>query len=772
MKNKPSAYMTGLICSIVLAFAFIPCAVIATGGKDIPEFSDRDIILFVIFMSCIVLALVASFFFAIKYSHSTASPEVLERRKQLNRQKAKENRGVFLLAASAIAITIALMFAGTSLNGTLLPAGGRTKSIIPLLAALILVPVIPAAAGRIAVLFYIKKLNSMSIADCNTFFVSHRDEAEKTAAAKLKKLLRIKAASDIYAVITGMCGCAAAFLSPCIIMIKPVYYPVIALSFILILSALSRIRPIKRDEFSDYKFPELTPDEYPALNALAVRAAEKIGCRKKIRIFGTLGCNAGICEVRTEYSVQLGMTLLTLLSEEELYAVLLHEFAHVAPGMHLAYKVNRYSARLESTVGDSIYLSVAKQMFLLPDSIYSFEHLLYSYASSVISESNADRAMLCCGSKERVASALLKLYYSDMDEWESDTREGNNSYEHEELPHDFLRSMIAETEKHIDERRDAWNEYARVEILANNATHPTLRMRLDALGVTDYCAGDSSKSPALDSECQKAILLLEKKIYDEISPTYAETRQRFYLDPLAKVEAWEAAGKPLIAEEYGDIVNALLALCRINDLMELCDRAIKELPDSAALYAYFIRGSQLLHSFDPAGIELMYHAVENNINFIDEGMEMIGTFCCITGRKEELEHYRSRVVELAQKQHDEYDRINYIGKNDRLSAEQLPDGMLDGILAHIKAADESNIVEKIRLVRKTVSDDFFSSMFIIEFIQDADEDAVGNVMHKTFMYLDTCSDWQFSLLGYDDLDINAKKAVNAIPGTVVYYRTA
>ena len=265
---------------------------------------------------------------------------------------------------------------------------------------------------------------------------------------------------------------------------------------------------------------------------------------------------------------------------------------------------------------------------------------------------------------------------------------------------------------------------------------------------------------------------MEKKIYDEITPTYAETRQRLYLDPLAKVEAWEAAGKPLIAEEYGDIVNALLALRRMNDLMELCDRAIKELPDSAALYAYFIKGSQLLHSFDPDGIELMYHAVENNKNYIDDGMDMIGTFCCITGRKEELEHYRSRVLELAQKQHDEYDRISYIGKNDRLSAEQLPDGMLDGILAHIKAADESNIVEKIRLVRKTVSDDFFSSMFIIEFIPDADEDAVGNVMHKTFMYLDTCSDWQFSLLAYDDLDINAKKAVGAIPGTVVYSRTA
>ena len=32
MKNKRSAYMTGFICSFALAFAFIPCAVIATGG--------------------------------------------------------------------------------------------------------------------------------------------------------------------------------------------------------------------------------------------------------------------------------------------------------------------------------------------------------------------------------------------------------------------------------------------------------------------------------------------------------------------------------------------------------------------------------------------------------------------------------------------------------------------------------------------------------------------------------------------------------------------
>ena len=47
MKNKRSAYMTGLICSIALAFAFIPCAVIATGGLSrmiASETSTIDII--------------------------------------------------------------------------------------------------------------------------------------------------------------------------------------------------------------------------------------------------------------------------------------------------------------------------------------------------------------------------------------------------------------------------------------------------------------------------------------------------------------------------------------------------------------------------------------------------------------------------------------------------------------------------------------------------------------------------------------------------------
>ena len=139
-----------------------PAAVIATGGKDIPEFSDRDIILFVIFMSCIVLAIVAAFFFAIKYNRATVSPEEREKRKQLSRQKAKENRGVFLLVASAVAITIALVVAGTSLNGASLP----TKSVVPLLAVLIPVPASTRAKHRTRYEAFCHRLSAdMGVAD-------------------------------------------------------------------------------------------------------------------------------------------------------------------------------------------------------------------------------------------------------------------------------------------------------------------------------------------------------------------------------------------------------------------------------------------------------------------------------------------------------------------------------------------------------------------------------------------------------------------------------
>lgn len=171
----------------------------------------------------------------------------------------------------------------------------------------------------------------------------------------------------------------------------------------------------------------------------------------------------------------------------------------------------------------------------------------------------------------------------------------------------------------------------------------------------------------------------------------------------------------------------------------------------------------MLHSFNEAGIDYIYKAIENNHNYIDEGLAVIGHFCCLTGQEDQLEIYRERAVGLAQ-ENKIYSEAGILNKRDKLSTESLPDGMLEDILEHITSEYSDNI-EKIYLARKTITDDFFTSVFVIKIVSDTDDDTRYKILHKAFNYLDTCSNWQFSLFDHDDVK-NVK--IENVTGSCVY----
>ena len=160
---------------------------------------------------------------------------------------------------------------------------------------------------------------------------------------------------------------------------------------------------------------------------------------------------------------------------------------------------------------------------------------------------------------------------------------------------------------------------------------------------------------------------------------------------------------------------------------------------------------------------MFYKAIENNHNYIDEGLEIIGNFCCLTGQEEQLEIYRERAVALSE-ENKIHNEDSFLNKKDKLLKESLPDGMLEDILEHITSEHSDNI-EKIYLVRKTITDDFFTSVFVIKIVPDTDDDTRYKILHKAFNYLDTCSDWQFSLFDYEDVN-NVK--IEDIAGSCVY----
>jgi hypothetical protein len=82
----------------------------------------------------------------------------------------------------------------------------------------------------------------------------------------------------------------------------------------------------------------------------------------------------------------------------------------------------------------------------------------------------------------------------------------------------------------------------------------------------------------------------------------------------------------------------------------------------------------------------------------------------------------------------------------------------------MKNADEKEQLRAVYHVKKQISEDFGTDVFMLVFRNDYDNDACGELYDKIFNFLDTHpTDRQFSLFVYDkSFDAALKKAKNYI----------
>ncbi len=745
MTNKTKKHLIGLICSGVAMFLWIFVAVGLTGGRDVGDFTDHDRIIMSVFAvveiaTVVVMVLLAALLGKEMGKNIRQQVQAVE----VNMDKKAEKRGV-ILTAIALAVAIGTMIGGIVLREEL------SEQVQNLSRWLLGSSIAAATAGLLfnVVLgkWYVGRLEKRQVSQVYQFIYSHRENAEKTAAKKLQLLKIWRFVTGIYAILLGMLGLCVGLCGG--IQGGGAHLWCCA-AFLLIMCEVSRIRfPMSQKVFDENK-TYISEEEYPCLYAVARKAAQTIGCSGKIKIALLPNCNAGIAKIGQTYSVQIGTVLLSTFSEEEVYSVLLHEFAHVAGENSKELREGNYNAWIYHGKTPHYLSGITQQFFRFFDSFYTMQYGLYKYASSIGVEAAADQAMLLSGNPAAVASALLKLKYYDLYEWEKGTQDLPSMYEPEMPDKQLLKKETERFRQAIEQRSGKWDQLLEVEIQSRSASHPTVKLRLEALGIEERRLVDTATDSDYAQECEKAQEYVDGLLYEDLTAVYETNRKVFYLEPKEQVEEWEKAGRPVIAQEYGDIIWALRQLGRNADAIALCDCAVEELPAAASCNGYFIRGCYRLHSYDEAGIADIYLAIENNKNYLQEGIDAIGAFCCLTGNQKELDVYRQKALELAQQDKDQYSQTGVLTKKDHLSEESLPEGMLEEILDYIRTIDDGQI-EKIYLVRKTITEDFFTSVFVIRFDLKADEEACSKIMHKIFQYLDTCSDWQFSLFDYQDV---------------------
>ena len=627
-----------------------------------------------------------------------------------------------------------------------------------------LLPLFLLVIGIFTAKHILSRVQKTDIATGQSYLLRHREQAEASSRRLLTVLKRYRTASVFCTVLFTLLAVIAAILGGIAYHhVKLLSAVFLIYAAILFLAVGSRILPIQALTPSD-NAPILSPEEFPTIHTLIDKAKGALGVRESVTAILTPDANASIIKNKNRIFLQLGIQLLQLLDEKELYGILLHEFSHVSSHRRAHFAEAGHYERLLSAPYDAPKLSFLSFFFRLFDIPFLVNFMVYRYVNAVFEETEADRAMAKYAEPHAVASALVKLEYETKYRYETSFTDDISIYEDETPRKDVLANYFRQLTAVWNERQSDWDAFIRNEILANNATHPTLKMRLDAIGVTEWQVKLPEHSEGYQKELDAALEKAEARLYAHRSESYQADRKEHYLDPLARIAAWQDAGSPIAVESYADIITDLEALCRFREAETVCERAIDTLPTESAYHAYYTKGLYLLHRYDPNGLSLVYRAVENNHNYLEEGLFEIGTFCCLTGRQEELDEYRRRAPVLAQKNKDENSQAEYLSKTDRLSKETLPDGMLDDILSFILSVDE-NIIENIYLVRKTISESFFTSVFILHFYGGTDAQR-EEILHKVFRYLDSYPvDWQFSLFDYFEYpEIKVEK----IEGSLVY----
>ncbi len=653
-----------------------------------------------------------------------------------------------------------------SLIGVVWQLLAPSKIVIISLSVLAFIPVILHVLNTVLSKRYVEKINQTKVADMQGYMLRHRKEAENASCALLKKLQAFRRIMALYSVFVWLLAACAAILGGMLYTFEIWYqWPLVLYAGTIFYVIYARIYREEAAELSK-NAPVLQREEYKNIYGIAEKAAKTLECRGDVVILLSLDCGASIYFNKGKYYIQLGIILLNILSEEELYCLFLHEFSHYSPKKRQSNYETEYGNWLVSIGDNSPIMVFVYGLFRFFDVRYVFDRMIYMYATSVVNETDADRDMAKHGNPRAAASMLLKINYDTKYQWESGVYDTVPVYAAEERNPNYMKDRIEKFQKAIQERHTVWDDMFSKEILANNASHPTLKMRFETLGIDKVESFDGDSSEEYLNEVKKALEFADKKLYED-QKDYEKDRKEYYLDPLQRVTEWEERGMPLVEQEYADLICDLKQIGRHEAAEALCDRVISELDPTSSLNAVYMKGCALIYRYDEAGVELIYRAIEGNSNYLEEGLMILGQFFCMTGREEQLLEYRERVKVFAQKNKDEYSELSVLTKNDNLSSEKLPDGMLERILEYIHSVD-CGIIQNIYLVRKTISDDFFASVFVIHFYGGTDAQR-DEIMHKIFRYLDsTPGKWQFSLFDYFECsDVKFDK----IEGSLVYSKS-
>lgn len=543
------------------------------------------------------------------------------------------------------------------------------------------------------------------------------------------------------------------------------------ISVYFLMAFLGKIPFRRKADFSG----ALPEKDFPLLHKVVREVAEGLGLHKQIHIYiysnpqdSISGASITVVDERNIVIV-FGPVLLSVLDEEELRQVLLHEFGHL-DGDSLTQK------RLFTFVMDYLLSNSGIFFDFLTESAFVLPCvLLYNYGDAYFrltshqAEEEADAYAKKLGNPERMASALAKTNCHTFFEYETEITDV--FYAPETLTDSWHTEHIASFRKAFADRESFWRQLLEQELPSRNASHPTFRQRWEAMDFCQYSLVPSPENTAFALECKKAVAIADREVFENVQPYYEKDRKTHYLEPLEIIAAYQSEEKEYTPDALRPVIHAFWKTGQVEKAEALCDRILADYDSPyATAYASYIKGLILFHRYDKAGLAYVWQAIEHNDNYVRDGLEEIALFALQMGLQEELDHYRERYPELIQKLRDQ--ESPGISDKAKLSACTLPLGWQEQILSFIQEAANGHI-DKVYLVTEHISEEYQPSSFILRFREISPDEETqqlyNSIYEKVFCLLDDWPDqWEFSLYYYEP---SMERALKRVSGCCIYDST-
>ena len=433
----------------------------------------------------------------------------------------------------------------------------------------------------------------------------------------------------------------------------------------------------------------LDENEYPQFYAAARSAASAAGCGDRAVVLYDMTDGISVTGSGNTIYINLDYAEAAVLTRDELFNVMLHEFAHVVydfgRGRVFRHAMSRTSCEERTS---NPFVKAAEFLFLSYAGYrVQKEVVFFDTVSSRSFEQRADEMIGRAGNRQTYADACAKIdgFFQFT---ATDCREMQYDFYAPEAPTKGFASRYVEMYYAYREKYgEVWKERMLRELPARVDSHPTTRMRLEALGVAEFTADRKETDEAYLAEIKKLLESRDEMVYKRMTEDegyYENCRRNAYLTRKAVMDGYTAA------EEAGTSESKMLLAVRafkgIDDskALEIVEKALAK--NAAAPRANFIKGTILFERRDPTCVDCFKLAAKLP-KLAESSYEKLGEFALKAGDEELLAEYRADVCDAVQNADDALEKTK-LGAHTELVPHDLDEKTVKELAADLTARCE------------------------------------------------------------------------------------